>query len=220
MVQVEILPAKTSTTYEHNRLLTYVYFDPLLAWDVQVRNITKTIMGSLYALNRHRNFIPNALKPKLVQSLLFPHFYYCDTVYHDINQNLANKLQKVQNSCIRYACQLRKYDHVSPYYRKLKWQKLDVLRRFHMSCMVYKSISIPSFPSYMKNNFVSLSESHGRSTRSKDSLVLKLPKFNLNAFKLSFVCSAIRLWNSLHSFIRASKSLSQFKTRFSARYFE
>jgi hypothetical protein len=38
-----------------------VYFDPLLSWEV-----TKVIIGSLYALNMHRNFIRNSLKPILV----------------------------------------------------------------------------------------------------------------------------------------------------------
>jgi hypothetical protein len=33
-------------------------------------------------------------------------------------------------------------------------------------------------------------------TRSRDSLILKLPKFKLNAYKFSFACSAVRSWNA------------------------
>lgn len=212
----------------HDTILDYapsvknlgVHFDSLLSWDIHIRFISKTIMSKLYVLNRHRNFIPRELKPKLVQSLLFPHFYYCDVVYLDASKLLLSKLNKLQNACVRYACNLRKYDHVSPFYNLLKWQRLDILRDLHTVCLVFKSIHCPAFPQYMKNLFISLSESHGRSTRSKDTLILKIPSFKLNAFKFSFTCTAIRLWNSLHLSIRSATSLDQFKVRFRARYFK
>jgi hypothetical protein len=197
-----------------------VHFDPFLSWVVHIRSISKTIMSSLYALNRHRNFIPRELKPKLVQSLLFPHVYYCDVVYLDISQLLSLKLNKLQIACVKYACNLRKFDHVSPYYNKLKWQRLDVLRQFHILCFVFKSIHYPEFPDYMKQLFVSLSESHGRATRSKDNLILKTHAYKLNAFKFSFICTATRLWNALHTSVRSAKSLSQFKVTYSAKYFK
>jgi hypothetical protein len=121
-------------------------------------------MTNLYALNRFRNFIPQELKSTLVQSLLFPHFLYFDSVFLDLSQNLNSKLQKLQNACVRYACNLRKYDHVSLCYKKLKWQKIDVLRRFRMMCLLFKVLHSPAFPGYMKKSFVSLSESHGQAT--------------------------------------------------------
>jgi hypothetical protein len=109
-------------------------------------------MGNLYALNRHRNFFPQELKPTLVQSLLFPHFLYCDSGYQDVNQHLCSRLQKLQNACVRYACNLRKYDHVSPSYKKLKWQKIDVLRRLRLMCVLFKALHSPAFLSYIKKN--------------------------------------------------------------------
>jgi hypothetical protein len=177
-------------------------------------------MGNLYTLNRQRNFIPMELKPKLIQSLVFPHFFYCDLVYQDLSQKLKLKLQKLQNACVRFACNLRKYDHVSHFYKKLKWQRIDVLRDFHIACFVFKAIHCPAFPNYIKSLFLTLSKSHGRTTRSRDSLILKMPSYKLNAFKFSFVCSAVRLWNSLHFSIRAAKTLQQFKTLYSAKYFK
>jgi hypothetical protein len=137
-------------------------------------------------------------------------------VYQDISQKL--KLQKFQNACVRFACNL-KNDHISPFYKILKWQKMDVLREFHIACFVFKAIHSQAFPSYIKNLFISLSESHGRATRSRDSLVLKMPNYKLNAFKFSFVCSDVRLWNALHFSVRAAKTLSQFNTLYSAKYF-
>jgi hypothetical protein len=105
-------------------------------------------------------------------------------------------------------------------YKALNWQRLSVLRQFHILCIVFKAIHCLNFPIYLKKLFVSLSESHGRTTRSKNNLILKLPKYKLNAFKFSFVCTAIRLWNSLHVSIRSATSLNQFKARYSAKYFE
>jgi hypothetical protein len=222
-VNMDTLPAITID----NELLEFcntvnnlgLHFDPLLSWEIHVRNVSKKVMGNLYALNRQRNFIPKELKPKLIQSLIFPHFFYCDIVYQDISQKLKLKLQKLQNACVRFACNLKKYDHISPSYKILKWQKMDVLREFHIACFVFKAIHCQAFPSYIKNLFISLSESHGRATRSRDSLILKMPNYKLNAFKFSFVCSAVRLWNALHFSVRAAKTLTQFKTLYSAKYF-
>jgi hypothetical protein len=133
-------------------------------------------MRTINALNRHRNFIPPALKPKLAVSLLFPHFNYCDLVYQDTSVELQSKLQKIQNCCVRFACGSKKYDHVSPSFKKLKWPMLNSLLHFHVVTTVYKALHVPRFPIYLKNMFTSLSESHGRLTRSKNNLILKLPK--------------------------------------------
>jgi hypothetical protein len=122
-----------------------VYFDSSLPWDAHVRNISRTIMSKIYALNRQRNFIPRDLKPKLVQSLLFTHFNYRDVVYQDMNQNLTQKLQKLQNVCLRYACQQIQYDLISLFYVTLKWQKLNVLRSFHINSFVFKALNCPVF---------------------------------------------------------------------------
>jgi hypothetical protein len=139
-------------------------------------------MGSIFALNICRNFIPRTLKPKLVVSLIFPHFYYCDIVFQDISVEVKSKLQRIQNSCVRFACNLKKYDHVSPSFKKLSWQRITSLTTFHMATMVYKSLHSPKFPAYLKSMFSSLSDSHGRSTRSKSNFTLKLPKYNLLAY--------------------------------------
>jgi hypothetical protein len=143
-------------------------------------------MGGTYSLHRSRNFIPRELKPKLAQSLLFPYFNYCDSVYQDMSVELSIKIQKLQNSCVRFSCGLHKYDHVSPYYDLLKWDRCADLRKFHLLCIVYQCLHNDVFPSYMKDMYVILSDSHGRATRSKDAFILKLPLFNLRAFHFSF----------------------------------
>ena len=68
---------------------------------------------------RLKNIIPQPLKKYLVQSLLFPLFDYADSVYQDLTDESAYKLQKVQNSCVRFICNILKYDHISPYYNNL-----------------------------------------------------------------------------------------------------
>jgi hypothetical protein len=61
----------STISYSNNIKNLGVYFDSNLSWDVQVRHISSKFMGNIYALNRCRNFIPVALKPKLVV-----HFYF------------------------------------------------------------------------------------------------------------------------------------------------
>jgi hypothetical protein len=94
--------------------------------------MSSRIMGIIYSLNRHSKFIPMALKPKLVVALLYPHFYYGDIVFNDINMALRNKIQKLQNACVRFACGVRKFDHITPFYKQLKWQRINEIYKSFM----------------------------------------------------------------------------------------
>ncbi|CAG9137835.1 unnamed protein product [Plutella xylostella] len=60
-------------------------------------------------------------KLSLATSLLLPILDYADVCYLDVTEALLNKLERLQNTCIRFIFGLRKYDHVSSYRAKLKW---------------------------------------------------------------------------------------------------
>jgi hypothetical protein len=75
-------------------------------------------------LGRFKKLFPMELKRKLVESLIFPHFDYCDNVYGGLNGELGQSLQMAQNVCVRFACNLRKFD-LTDSYAQLGWLKLN-----------------------------------------------------------------------------------------------
>ncbi|KAJ4441761.1 hypothetical protein ANN_11619 [Periplaneta americana] len=49
-----------------------------------------------------------ALNP--MQTLVTPHFDYCDVLLSDLSSELSVKLQRAQNMCVRYVCNIRRHE--------------------------------------------------------------------------------------------------------------
>ena len=62
----------------------------------------------MHSLKRLKNFLPPDLKRILVQTLVMPHFDYCDILLTDLAENLRDKLQRVHNMCMRYIFNIRR----------------------------------------------------------------------------------------------------------------
>ncbi|KAJ4433995.1 hypothetical protein ANN_16314 [Periplaneta americana] len=84
-----------------------IYMDCHLEWNEQVNHTSKKIFSIIHSLKRLKNFLPDKLKLILVQTLVMPHFDYCDIILSNLNANLSNRLQRVHNACVRYICNIR-----------------------------------------------------------------------------------------------------------------
>jgi hypothetical protein len=68
--------------------------------------------------------------------------------------------------------------------------------------------------------FLTLPDSHGRATRSKNNFTLKLPKYKLLAYKRYFAYETAHIWNEMPLFVRSAKSVLQFKVLYRAKFFK
>lgn len=171
------------------------------------------LFASAGSLRRLRIFLPTATKTTLAQTLLLPVLDYADACYLDITEEQLNKLERLQNFCIRFIFGLRKYDHVSPYRSMLKWLPIRLRRNFHILSLLYSILFNPLFPSYLRERFEFLHSSNTFSLRSSDNLSLKTPSHCSSFYDKSFTVQAVRLWNSLPVDIRQAPSLHTFKTK-------
>ena len=128
------------------------YFDSNLNWNVQIKETSKKIFYIMHSLKRLKNFLPTNLKRILVQTLVMPHFDYCDVLLTDLSNKHSEKLQRVHNMCIRYIFNIRRYDHVSPYFHELSWLKLHNRRKMHCLVLLFK-IVLTSNPNYLASRF-------------------------------------------------------------------
>jgi hypothetical protein len=147
-----------------------------------------------------------------------PHLTYNDVIYHsEISAVQCRKLQVLQNSCVRFVCNLRKYDHISSSIKKLKIPQLHEVRKFHMLCLLFKCLHDEGMPEYLVSRFATLSSTHGRNTRSANNLILSIPEFRTLAYSNSFTVSVIRYWNELPAEIRLAASFKVFKERYTRK---
>lgn len=176
------------------------------------------MFASAGALRRLRNFLPTTTKIALAQSLLLPILDYADACYLDLTQNQLNKLERLQNFCIRFIYGLRKYDHVSEFRTKLKWLPIRLRRNAHILHLLYSILFLPSSPRYLKERFNFLHTTHALSLRSSDNLLLQAPVSGTSFYHCSFTSEAVRLWNPLPLEIKRARSLESFKNQLKTYY--
>ncbi|CAH2099536.1 unnamed protein product [Euphydryas editha] len=195
-----------------------VIFDSHLSWIPQLSELSRKLFAAIGSLRRLQYFLPLPTKIALAQSLLLPILDYADTCYLDLKEEQLNKLERLQNLCIRFIFGLRKYDHVSDFRTQLKWLPIRLRRNTHILCLLYRVLFHLDTPLYLKNRFEFLCDTHERSLRSSSTLTLKTPSHTTSFYSNSFSVKAVQLWNSLPLSIRRAQSLSCFKKYLKAHF--
>ncbi|KAJ8711529.1 hypothetical protein PYW07_014674 [Mythimna separata] len=188
-----------------------IFIDKNFSWTAQLQEVSRKLYASAASLRRLRNFLPTATKIALAQSLLLPILDYADASYLDLTQEQLDKLERLQNFCIRFIFGLRKYDRVSDFRVKLKWLPIRLRRNAHILSLLYNVLFSPFTPLYLKKRFEFLCNSHSKLLRSSENLRLKMPIHTTTFFDKSFTVQAARLWNDLPVTIKRAQSLPVFK---------
>lgn len=194
VINNQILKYETSVTNLGLR------FTNSLSWTDQVNYVHKKIYQCLYQFKRLCFKPPINVKKQLVVSLVFPYIDYAIAAYCDLNDELTNKLQKAQNSCVRYIFNLRLDEHVTPYYKTLKWLKIKERRELNVLSLTYKVLKYEK-PKYLFDNYIYLRNVHLRNTRFGDE-ILRFPVHRTVIYTKSFHVMSVRLMNSIDHSIK------------------
>lgn len=187
-----------------------VFLDCNLSWHVHIAEVSRRVFCSYRSLKRLQKFLPFQTKITLAQSLLLPLLDYADVCFLDATEELLDKLERLQNLCIRFIFGLRKYDHVSEFRKQLKWLPIRQRRDSHTLSFLFSVLHNPKAPSYLRDRFEYLVP-RGKPCRSSSSLLLRFPPHSSSRYDGSFTVRAVRLWNSLPHSLRDSPSLDVFK---------
>jgi len=76
----------------------------------------------------------------LLESLVLSHLSYCVTVWGpSLANTLSQRLQRMQNHAVQPCCGLRKYNHVTEFYHRLRWLPLPCFILFKSLCLITTS---------------------------------------------------------------------------------
>ena len=189
-----------------------VIFDEQMSWVKHINKVVCRAYGSLRSLYRFKKLLSVNAKKSLCEALVLSHFNYCDTLFPFIHKALEDKIQKVQNSCVRFIFNLRKYDrdHISPYLIELEWLNMK-FRRIHHSLnidMFYK-IDNNLAPLYLKNLITRNNNIHNYNTRASNNF--RSARCRLTTRQNSFFVKMPILFNELPLTIKSSSTLLEFK---------
>ena len=87
--------------------------DECLTGESMAMQVCTKVTSKLKFLYRKNRFLSKDLRRLLCNALIQPHFdYACAAWYPNLNKKYKNKLQVLQNKCIRFCLQLDKREHV------------------------------------------------------------------------------------------------------------
>ena len=89
-------------------------------------------------LRRASSVVPSYITCMLYNSILAPHFDYCDTIWGTCNTTTHLKVQKMQNRAAKIITGKRKYDSSTEALNALKWKKVSERYQFHLAINMFK----------------------------------------------------------------------------------
>ena len=131
-----------------------VHIDGNLSWECHINEISKKIASGISAIKRIRYFLPFEILLNVYNSLVQPHFDYCNVVWRNCSKNLSSKLQQLQNRVARLQITFSNYDcSTIELFQNLTWSKL-VHQRLVSKVIMMHSIINNTAPEYLTSRFV------------------------------------------------------------------
>ena len=144
-----------------------VLFDDVLSWQKQVNCCISKAMGNFFQIFRYKKFLEEDAKIALCESVVLSQFNYCDTVYSNMDVFLENKIQKIQNICVRFIFDYRPKDTCDhkKLLKNLNWLNMKNRRIMHGLTIIYKILNGLA-PNYLCDSFTLTSEIQNVNTRT------------------------------------------------------
>jgi len=101
-----------------------VYVDQNINWECYIENISTKIACAIGAIKRIRHLTPFNVLIKVYNSLVQPHFDYCNVVWGNCNKGLSKKLQRLQNRAAHTLMSTSYDSNLDDLFRALGWPRL------------------------------------------------------------------------------------------------
>ena len=171
-----------------------VIFDECFSWTNHVNKIVSTAYFKLKQVSRFKNFLSHESKIAVCESYVLCHLNYCDSVYFNITEFLKYKIQKVQNTCLRFIFGLKKYDHISSCLKDLDTLNMEDRRLFHGLTLMRK-IKNKIAPAYLVERITLHENIHNYNTRNRNHIAIN--KSNTSLRQKSFFPFFSKLYNEI-----------------------
>ncbi|KAI5638186.1 reverse transcriptase (RNA-dependent DNA polymerase) domain-containing protein [Phthorimaea operculella] len=178
------------------------------------QHVNSKIGKCYYALNqiyKLRPFLTLEVRQRLVEALVLSNMDYGDIVYGScLTKTTANKIQRVQNSCVRFCYTVPPRSHISPFLNTYNMLSMENRRLLKLYSFIFK-LRKTSTPSYLASKLIwnDRSEDTTRSIRYPSLAISPRPRLLL--YKGSFKYVTAKSWNALPPSIKKQQSLFTFK---------
>ena len=193
-----------------------VTFDKNLTFNEHTINLVSSCTSALAQISRVKHIFKNELIT-IINALVFSKLYYCSSVWSNTTLSNIQKLQKVQNFAVRIVSNKRKYDHITPALKNLKWLPVQQQLFYRDAILAFKCMTGLA-PNYLSSNFVSRGEISKRTTRNSN--LLNIPLLRTKTGQRSSTYRIVKIWNDLPSEIKLAKNVKDFKSKLKRHFLQ
>ena len=192
------VPLQNVPTYKYLGIL----LDSTLSYNCHVNNVVSTVTYKANLLAKIRKFMTNNVALKIYKSMILPYFDYGDVIYNTANQTGLDKLQRVQNKCLKTCLGFGRRHETKSLHATAKVPMLEARRETHVNNFMYHRLSRPH-----------LLDGRNIATRAHDAPMFRVVKPSIEVYKRSVEYSGAVKWNNLPTDIRNNKSSALFKAK-------
>lgn len=188
-----------------------VVIDNKLNFEANINYICKKVGKKVNVLARLRNQLNLQQKISIYKTIIEPHFTYCSTILFLSKESDLNRLQIIQNKCMRNILRLDRFSHQEDMLKTLEFFCVQQLIKFNTLYFIYK-ITKGIAPQYLSERIVHNNQSQKKNTLRSRNLI-ELTKATKACSQNSLFYKGVMLYNSLPDNIRNEESVNIFKTK-------
>ena len=200
-----------------------VLFDEYLTFEDHVNSVIRCCnihLRNLQVIGSKLNF---DLKKQLIHCLVFSKLDYCNGILYGLPDCTIKKLQKVQNSCVRFLFgrrTFRNWENVTPLLKKAHFLPIRQRITYKIALTVFKCLNNIA-PKYM-TKCIEVKKQPLRTVRTdKDYFLLSVPPIsNYKRTERSFSYCGPSVWNCLPYELRTLTDVAIFKNRLKTHLFQ
>ena len=199
-----------------------VLFDKHLTFNDQIDKVIQSCnitLRNLWVIGSKLSF---TLKKQLVHCLVLSKLDYCNGLYYNLPDFQLKRLQKIQNSCVRFLFgrQIKRFDRITPYLEEAHFLPIKQRITFKIALMAFKSLN-NIVPGYLKSVISVKGQPNHSFRHENDFFLLDFPPMpNMKQTHRSFSYAAPSVWNTLPYNIRSCNDINIFKKNLKTHLFD
>ena len=184
-----------------------VISDPTISFDNHICTVS-SCLWKLSQISCIKFVFDKQLLETIINALFFSKLHYCSSVWSSTSACNIRKLLYVQNFAARTICNVKKYDHISPVLRNLRWLPVKTQLYCRDATLTFKCMTDQA-PEYLTSMYITRGSVSGRITRNFQRL--NIPLFKTATGQKTFYYKSVSIWNKLDPSLKLCKSPASFK---------
>ena len=188
-----------------------------LHWKYHINTVSSKVSRSIGTLCKLKSFLPLYILKHLYNTLILPHFNYCNEIWGNAFNTHLQKLFILQKRAVRLITNSTCRTSSNQLFLKLKILPIFDLIRLNVLIFMYK-FHMDLLPSMFNNMFHTNASVHQYPTRSCNDLRPPLARLTLRKHLIRSI--GVKEWNSISLDLKSSSTLTRFKRLYKINVFE